>query len=90
MDWTTNTSMKIGDLIFPIIPKNHQNPWIRIYDIPYAICVGPYSTWKFPAVVDKISSNDSSIIIEIDQNGKTKILTPKSILGWCDSRLLQK
>ena len=82
--------MKIGDLVFPIIPKNHQNPWIRIYAIPYAIISVPHSTWKFPSVVDKISSNDSSIIIEMDQNGKTKILTPKSILGWCDSRLLQK
>lgn len=58
-----------------------------IFHTPYALVHIPHGNFH---VVDKISSNDSSIIIEIDQNGKTKILTPKSILGWCDSRLLQK
>lgn len=75
--------MKPGDLVRPVVPKNHQNPRIRIYDVPHVIV----EEKVYPSVVGKMEEGSTGLVLEMDE-GRVKVLYGSTI-GWVRENLLE-
>ena len=76
--------MKPGDLVQPVVPRNHANPRVRIYDIPYNII----EEMRFPKLIGKMEEGDVALVLDVDEGGKVKILC-RGVVGWLSESLLR-
>ena len=75
--------VKPGDLVQPVVPKNHGSPRIRIYDVPHVII----EERVFPEVVGKMEEGTTGLVLELD-GGRVKVLY-RGVVGWVKEELLR-